>query len=61
MQEELGFSDDDVRALILQGIRSSWLSDDRKASLEKEFVEDSSWEAVENISSGGGDPLSSSR
>ena len=43
VQEELGFSEGDVRALILQGIRSSWLPDDRKASLEKEFVGDPSW------------------
>ena len=39
----LGFSRDDIRSLILQGIESSWLPPERKAILSQEFRTDPVW------------------
>lgn len=39
----LGFTMDEIRSLILGAVRSSWLPDDRKLLMEKEFREDPAW------------------
>ena len=39
-----GFSHDEIRELILQGIESSWLTPARKAQLAQEFVADPNWQ-----------------
>lgn len=44
LQRELGFTREEVKALILQGIDSSWLSDSGKARLKQEFVGDPAWD-----------------
>ncbi len=41
--EECGFSRDEIRALVLTAIESSWLPDAQKQSLRQSFVEDPSW------------------
>ncbi len=41
--EKLGFTPGEVRDLILQGIRSSWLSAEDKRKLEAEFLADKDW------------------
>lgn len=43
LEEELGFSRDDIRTLILQAIRASWLPGGRRQSLEQSFVRDPAW------------------
>ncbi|MBN1583959.1 MAG: adenosine deaminase, partial [Anaerolineae bacterium] len=43
LQSELGFSQDEIRTLILQGIESSWLSPEDKRQWEKAFCSDPSW------------------
>ncbi len=44
LHDELGFSRDDIRTLILQGIGASWLPMGRKRALTREFREDPAWE-----------------
>ena len=44
LEKRLGFSRDETRALILQGIRASWLSDDRKERMIGEFVHHPAWQ-----------------
>ena len=44
LEDGLGFSRDEVRALILQGIHASWLPEDRKAPLVEEFCQDPIWQ-----------------
>ena len=44
LEQECGFSRSDIRDLILSGIRSAWLPEDRKTSLMDEFVADPAWE-----------------
>lgn len=44
LEEKLGFSRDEIRTLILQGIQSSWLAEDRKQQLTQEFRGDSAWQ-----------------
>jgi adenosine deaminase len=39
----LDFTHDEIRALILQGVESSWLSSGRKQQLVQEFVSDPHW------------------
>jgi hypothetical protein len=39
----LGFSRDEVRKVILNGIKATWLSTDRKKLLTDKFVEDENW------------------
>ncbi|MCH7833040.1 MAG: adenosine deaminase [Proteobacteria bacterium] len=43
LAEKLEFTADEIRSLILCGIRSSWLPNDRKQQLEQEFVTDPNW------------------
>jgi adenosine deaminase len=43
LQERLGFSRDDIRTCILQGIHASWLSQDRKQHLIAAFLEEPAW------------------
>lgn len=40
---ELGFSRDDIRQLILSGIQSSWLPEERKRRLASDFTHDPRW------------------
>jgi adenosine deaminase len=44
LEDRLGFSRDEVRTLILQGIRASWLPEGRKAQLGEEFCQDPTWQ-----------------
>ncbi len=41
--EHLRFTQDEIRALILQGVESSWLSPDRKRHLKEAFTSDPAW------------------
>lgn len=41
--EHLGFSQDEIRTLILNAIQASWLSEDQKANLLKSFKADPDW------------------
>ena len=43
LESELGFSRDEIRALILNGIRASWLAEDRKQALVEAFESDPAW------------------
>ncbi len=44
LEEKLGFSRDEIRALILQGIRSAWLPEDRQRQLVATFRQDAAWQ-----------------
>jgi adenosine deaminase len=41
--DELGFSHDDIRALILSAIRTSWLPEERKGAMVEAFCRDEAW------------------
>ncbi|HEY40957.1 MAG TPA: adenosine deaminase [Dehalococcoidia bacterium] len=43
LEGELGFSREEVRGIILQGVEASWLSEDRKIELVKSFREHPDW------------------
>jgi len=43
LEEKFSFSRDEIRFLILQGIRVSWMSDERKTQLIEEFQNDKFW------------------
>ncbi len=43
LEERLGFSRDDIRALILQAIRVSWLPEERKQKMVEDFCSDPGW------------------
>jgi adenosine deaminase len=43
LEERLGFSRDEVRALILNGIKASWLPDKRKQQMTESFCKDENW------------------
>ena len=43
LQEKLGFTQEDIRVLIVQGIRSSWLPEQRKQELIATFRHDPNW------------------
>lgn len=43
LEAELGFSREEMRALILQGIQVSWLSEDKKRELAETFRRDPVW------------------
>lgn len=43
LEEKLGFSRAEIRALIRQGIQASWLSEDRKQQLVEEVRNDPVW------------------
>ena len=42
--EHLGFSFQDVRTLILNGVQASWLPEARKAALRQQLISDPAWE-----------------
>jgi adenosine deaminase len=44
LETRLGFSRDEIRALILQGIRASWLPEERKRQLANSFRTDPAWQ-----------------
>jgi adenosine deaminase len=43
LEERLGFSRDEIRTVILNGIASAWMPDERKQSMSAEFRADPSW------------------
>jgi len=43
LELELGFSREEIRRIILQGIQASWLSEDKKRKLTQTFREDPGW------------------
>ena len=43
LHEKLEFTIDDIRALILQAIRTSWLPDTRQRELSESFLRDADW------------------
>ncbi len=43
LESELGFSRDEIRELILQGIRASWLSEEKKTLMIDGFRSDLNW------------------
>ena len=45
LEDRLHFSRDDIRALILQSIRTSWLCNEKKQKLICEFSQDPNWSA----------------
>ena len=44
LEEQLGFSRDDIRTLILQGIQASWMTEDKKEQMTAAFRSDPAWE-----------------
>ncbi len=44
--EHCGFSEQDICQIILLGIRSSWLSEEKKSSLADQFELESSWQNI---------------
>jgi len=44
LEGKLGFSQDEIRSLILQGIQAAWLSEDRKQQLVEAFGSDPAWQ-----------------
>jgi adenosine deaminase len=45
LEHELGLSRDDIRALILNGVRSSWLPVERKDQLMADLQADVAWDS----------------
>jgi adenosine deaminase len=43
LEEKLGFTREEVRELILNGIRASWMAESRKQTMIKSFVQDEDW------------------
>lgn len=43
LQSTLGFTDDEIRQLLLNAVDSCWLPDDRRAALRATFVADPAW------------------
>ena len=43
LEERLGFSRDEVRKVILNGVKASWLSNDLKKKLQETLVNDENW------------------
>ena len=43
LEERLGFSRDEVRTLILNGIEASWLAEKRKQVMTDSFCKDKDW------------------
>jgi len=43
LEERLGFSRDQVRKVILNGVKASWLSNDQKKKLQETLVNDENW------------------
>ena len=44
IEGQLGFSRDDIRTLILQGIQASWMAEDKKEPMMATFRSDPAWE-----------------
>jgi adenosine deaminase len=44
LEEKLGFSRDEIRALILEGIQAAWLPEDRKTQLVEAFRRHVAWQ-----------------
>jgi adenosine deaminase len=44
LEEELDFSRDEIRTLILQSIRASWLPENKKQPLVESFCQDPAWQ-----------------
>ncbi len=45
LEEQLGFSREDIRTLILQGIQASWMAEDKKGQMIAAFRSDPAWKA----------------
>ena len=43
LEERLGFSRDELRTLILNGIKASWLPENRKQAMTESFCKDKNW------------------
>ncbi len=43
LERELGFTPDEIRALILSGVATSWMPEDDKARMTREFEADPIW------------------
>jgi adenosine deaminase len=43
LERERGFTRDEIRALILNGVRASWLSPERKNALSASLQADAAW------------------
>lgn len=43
LEQESGFTRDQVRQLVLNGIEATWMSGDRKEAMKQSFEDDSSW------------------
>jgi adenosine deaminase len=43
LEERLGFSRDEIRKVILNGVKAAWLSNDRKKKLQETLVNDENW------------------
>jgi adenosine deaminase len=44
LEGKLGFSQDEIRSLILQGVQAAWLPEDRKQQLDEAFRSDPAWQ-----------------
>ena len=44
LNKHLGFTKKDIQKVILNGIKSSWLSEDEKKNLTTSFIDDKNWE-----------------
>ena len=44
LEGECGFTREDIRAILLLGIRSSWLPEEEKVTLADSFKADPAWE-----------------
>jgi len=49
LQKYLGISRDDIRTLILNGIRAAWLSSERKRELAAQFKRDPRWNSAADV------------
>jgi adenosine deaminase len=45
LKDRFGFSRQEVRALILQGIQAAWLPEEKKQALTDQFVQTPVWHA----------------
>ncbi len=43
LEQRLGFAREEIRQLILNGIRASWMSEERKQHMLRTFCEDENW------------------
>ena len=52
LEEGLGFSQEEIRTLILRGIRAAWLPEDRRQQLVEEFCRNPAWQEIAPSSGG---------